>query len=722
MKKFYSILMMLIVALTVSAREVSKTTAAPRHLGKTLIAKHELAARGVKTVAPKTASITMDAISILDYGEVFEGVYDYGVTLFNDNDDYYPAVYFDLYVSDTDDISGTYSADDGTIDLMYAMIAVSDEDFDYLSDCNVTVTKVGDAYKFAGSVTCESTGKVYSFSVQAVPEIESAYSYDYEPDQKTTFDFKAGKCSVEDYTDEEGCAYVTLTEGKYTLGLIYIASELPGGKLPAGTYPIDGTGVDGTFAMSVGGDDLYDYGSVLYVDIDEESYDPYYLVSGTVTVAYNEEGLMNIAVNATSAKGSTVKVTYQQNPAPKPGDGAQIVIADYQAPVFTTTDGAFTIEAAKAEAKNEPVYNANGKDLRVYAAGQLTVSAATATMTQIDFAISDQGMKRQAEITPSTGEMSYDMDNSKVYWTGNATEVTFTVGASADYGTENSKAGQFDFTALTISTTDGPAPAKTLQSIAVSDYITELCQGADFSFGGKVTASYDDGTTADVTSKASFTGYDMQTVGNQTVTVSYTEGASTQTATYTLTVTEKPVTPANEFEIVIADYEAPSFTTTDGAFTIEAAKAEAKNEPVYNANGKDLRVYAAGQLTVSAATATMTQIVFAISAQGLKRLTDIIPSTGSVDIDADNATVTWTGNATDVTFTVGDYADYGTESTKAGQFDFTSLTITTDNATAIDTVAGTAPATAMFDLTGRKVVNPVKGSVIVSGGKKFIVR
>ena len=52
-----------------------------------------------------------------------------------------------------------------------------------------------------------------------------------------------------------------------------------------------------------------------------------------------------------------------------------------------------------------------------------------------------------------------------------------------------------------------------------------------------VTAHYtgtDD--TEDVTNKAEFNGYNMNTVGNQTVTVSYTEGGETKSTTYDITV------------------------------------------------------------------------------------------------------------------------------------------------------------------------------------------
>lgn len=77
---------------------------------------------------------------------------------------------------------------------------------------------------------------------------------------------------------------------------------------------------------------------------------------------------------------------------------------------------------------------------------------------------------------------------------------------------------------------------KALSSISVSGQTTIFTQGDAFSFGGTVTATYNDETTADVTASATFTGYDMSSPGDQTVTVSYTESGVTKTTTYTITV------------------------------------------------------------------------------------------------------------------------------------------------------------------------------------------
>lgn len=68
--------------------------------------------------------------------------------------------------------------------------------------------------------------------------------------------------------------------------------------------------------------------------------------------------------------------------------------------------------------------------------------------------------------------------------------------------------------------------AKTLKSIAWTGYTESYTVGDTFKADGTVTATYLDGTTVDVTSKASFSSPDMSTAGAKTVTITY-EGKTT---------------------------------------------------------------------------------------------------------------------------------------------------------------------------------------------------
>jgi len=85
-------------------------------------------------------------------------------------------------------------------------------------------------------------------------------------------------------------------------------------------------------------------------------------------------------------------------------------------------------------------------------------------------------------------------------------------------------------------------PQAALDAITVAGTPEEFWVNQEFNHNGMtVTASYvDTETTKDVTNKATFTAPDMTTAGEKTVNVSYTEGGVTKTATYTITVKERP--------------------------------------------------------------------------------------------------------------------------------------------------------------------------------------
>ena len=135
---------------------------------------------------------------------------------------------------------------------------------------------------------------------------------------------------------------------------------------------------------------------------------------------------------------------------------------------------------------------------------------------------------------------------------------------------------------------------------------------------------------------------------------------------------------AEEVTINASDISgAATEAVTVQGFTFEAAKNNGSTAPAYNANGQDFRLYAKGTLTVSSSH-SITKMVFNISTQGKKRLAPITASTGTIaDQASGDQTVTWTGNAKEVVLTVGDKANYGSDGdTKAGQLDFSSVTIT----------------------------------------------
>ena len=105
--------------------------------------------------------------------------------------------------------------------------------------------------------------------------------------------------------------------------------------------------------------------------------------------------------------------------------------------------------------------------------------------------------------------------------------------------------------------------------------------------------------------------------------------------------------------------------------------------PSYNNSSADLRVYADGTMTLSTTDGTnFENIVFTIpsSGNGQKRLASITASEGAVTLDNSAWTVTWTGSASEVTFTVSNKSDWGTETGKAGRFVVSAMEVTTGGA------------------------------------------
>ena len=153
------------------------------------------------------------------------------------------------------------------------------------------------------------------------------------------------------------------------------------------------------------------------------------------------------------------------------------------------------------------------------------------------------------------------------------------------------------------------------------------------------------------------------------------------------------------------------------------------NNPAYNTTSQDLRVYANGTFTVTSSIGSMTQIVFNLSEQGKRRLTAITSSTGSIASQAlGDETVTWTGYASEVVFTAGSRAVYGSDGeSKAGQFDFTSFDVTVGSSggTILQEPELAFPATSYTIRLGEHLnapvlTNPSKLPVTYSSNKTYV--
>lgn len=134
-----------------------------------------------------------------------------------------------------------------------------------------------------------------------------------------------------------------------------------------------------------------------------------------------------------------------------------------------------------------------------------------------------------------------------------------------------------------------------------------------------------------------------------------------------------------DFTKLTVTTKADGYTLKSGDFTFAAVKNNGITAPKQYSGSKELRHYAKNTLTITGAK--MTKIVFAMSDAGLRQWADITASEGKITIDKDAKTTTWENatGSTAITLTVGDKNKYGTNADKkAGQFDISSVVITSD--------------------------------------------
>ena len=291
-----------------------------------------------------------------------------------------------------------------------------------------------------------------------------------------------------------------------------------------------------------------------------------------------------------------------------------VTISDYAATSFTTSDGRFTISCEKNSGQNSPIYNASAKDLRVYAKGSVTIKCNTGTLNSLYFNLSSQGMKRLAPITASVGTVGeLEVGSNTVQWTApsgtEVSEVTFTVGDKAEYGSDgSSKAGQLCFNLIVIDMTDGevaPTPV-TIPAPTFSPTAGEVEDGTVVTISnGSAAADYDILYTIDGTSPVD-NGIEGNSVtisgepGDEvTIKAVATDGDGNFSEVATAVYTVKEETP----EVVVPNIAALRVKDVDAEYTLQLDGAEVlavNNQNVYvrDANGgtaSALSFYQSGQ-------------------------------------------------------------------------------------------------------------------------------
>ena len=330
------------------------------------------------------------------------------------------------------------------------------------------------------------------------------------------------------------------------------------------------------------------------------------LVKPTVTAHYNDGSSYVVTDQATFTGfdssepciSQEITVTYGElsevycvsitaKPTPEPGSGdyvkvtstADVTPGDYLI-VYESASKAFdgslsTLDAARntidvtitsGKIASSSTVNASKFTLASYSGG---FSICSSSGKYINRTVNSNGM----EVTTDPAKNTITIDGS-----GNAS-IVGSGGASLRYNANSADqrfryykdAGQQAIQLYKCDGTAGPTEDAVLESITISNATTAYAQGATF-VKPTVTAHYDDESSKEVTT-ASFSGYNMQQVGNQIVTAHYTENGVTVTASYNITVSMNTTvtTPLSSFH--------------DGTITLKTDRGDLTNSDWYDIEG-----------------------------------------------------------------------------------------------------------------------------------------
>ena len=374
--------------------------------------------------------------------------------------------------------------------------------------------------------------------------------------------------------------------------------------------------------------------------------------------AYISEIIISVSAGETPGGGETPD---PEEPDPTPGTGGESSTA-----TFTYTDlkgqgasglGAYFTGATKENIHMSGKGNGNNSYVQIYANNYLTFTPTNATITKIVLTATSGYVK-----TWKASEGTIAVSGDKATWTGNSTStITLTNTASAQ-----ARITQMDVTYTASGSDDSePVIVKTLKSIAVTGMKTTYEQGDIFKFNGTCTATYSvtkDGVaqadeTAEVT-PTSVSTPNMNTIGKQTVTVTYSEGGVDKTNEYEITITENTVTageycitPNNEFwgtnfnGSLSGEALDQTYTGRQDDITIQYAKGSGSNLYI---NASQTRTYNGTTLTFSVPSDYLIKAI-AFTADGTNW-----KGTHTANVGSMTDSKTWAGSANEVTITFGD--------------------------------------------------------------------
>lgn len=211
--------------------------------------------------------------------------------------------------------------------------------------------------------------------------------------------------------------------------------------------------------------------------------------------------------------------------------------------------------------------------------------------------------------------------------------------------------------------------------------IGEAFTAPTLTFATTAAISYTSSTPAVATVDAATGVVTPLTEGTTTImaTSAANDDFEAGSAQYVLTVkaASTPVDPdqPTNVTIVYANHSADALDVTVDGINAKAVNNGGSTNPQYHAATAALRLYAKNDLTISGKE--IEKIVFTLAKDAKYRYTTFTPSVGTMAIQAKGDTqMTWTGDASSITFTVGEKATLGEDGdTKAGQIRISKIEI-----------------------------------------------
>ncbi|MEF2752369.1 MAG: FN3 associated domain-containing protein [Muribaculaceae bacterium] len=211
--------------------------------------------------------------------------------------------------------------------------------------------------------------------------------------------------------------------------------------------------------------------------------------------------------------------------------------------------------------------------------------------------------------------------------------------------------------------------------------IGEAFTAPTLTFATTAAISYTSSTPAVATVDAATGVVTPLTEGTTTImaTSAANDDFEAGSAQYVLTVkaASTPVDPdqPTNVTIVYANHSADALDVTVDGINAKAVNNGGSTNPQYHAATAALRLYAKNDLTISGKE--IEKIVFTLAKDAKYRYTTFTPSVGTMATQAKGDTqMTWTGDASSITFTVGEKATLGEDGdTKAGQIRISKIEI-----------------------------------------------